>query len=317
MSATHDPAGPGAGRPLLDNPRADRVKAVRALAGRPARVRHGQFLVEGPQAVRELVLEDAAHVRDLYLTEAAADRYEEILAAARAAGVRTHLATPAVLDAMSPDAQHVLAVAQPRAVELEAVLAGSPRLVAVLSRVRDPGNAGAVIRAADAAGADAVVLTAESVDVHNPKVVRSTAGSLFHLPVVTGVTLADAVAALRSGGLAVLAADGAGEHDLDDLLDVAGQGSTPGLAVATGSTATPGSAPATPGSAAVVPRSAATPDLARPTAWVFGNEAWGLPDADRTLADAAVRVPIRGRAESLNLATAATVCLYASSRAQR
>ena len=59
------------------------------------------------------------------------------------------------------------------------------------------------------------------------------------------------------------------------------------------------------------------PDLAAPSAWVFGNEAWGLRDEDRALADAVVRVPIRGRAESLNLATAATVCLYASARAQR
>src|SRR5690606_32906171 len=148
----------------------------------------------------------------------------------------------------------------------------------------DPGNAGTVVRAADAAGADAVVLAGESVDVHNPKVVRSTAGSLFHLPVVTGVSLADALAALRGAGLPVLAADGAGDLDLDDLLDVAG--------------ADDASRPAV--------------DLAAPTAWVFGNEAWGLPVEDRALADAVVRVPIRGRAESLNLATAATVCLYAS-----
>jgi TrmH family RNA methyltransferase len=151
-----------------------------------------------------------------------------------------------------------------------------------------------VIRAADAAGADAVVLAGESVDVHNPKVVRSTAGSLFHLPVVTGVSLADAVAALRDAGLTVLAADGAGDLDLDDLLDVAG--------------------PAGAGSTADGRRAV---DLAAPTAWVFGNEAWGLPEQDRALADAVVRVPIRGLAESLNLATAATVCLYASSRAHR
>lgn len=316
MSATSpDPAATSSGRPLLDNPRADRVKAVRALAGRSARTRHGQFLVEGPQSVRELVREDAPRVRDLYLTEAAAVRYDEIVADARAAGVRTHLATPAVLDAMSPDAQHVLAVAEPHGVTLAEVLAGSPRLVAVLSRVRDPGNAGAVVRAADAAGADAVVLTTESVDVHNPKVVRSTAGSLFHLPVVTGVALADAVAALRGAGLAVLAADGAGEHDLDDLLDVAGQGRRPDMEGRGGSTDVTGGAQASVGRA--VPGGGAAPDLALPTAWVFGNEAWGLPDADRALADAVVRVPIRGRAESLNLATAATVCLYASSRAQR
>ena len=337
MSATSpDPAAHGRSRPLLDNPRADRVKAVRALAGRAARARHGHFLVEGPQSVRELVQEDAGRVRDLYLTEAAADRYGEIVAAARAAGVRTHLATPAVLDAMSPDAQHVLAVAEPHDVTLADVLAGSPRLVAVLSRVRDPGNAGAVVRAADAAGADAVVLTTESVDLHNPKVVRSTAGSLFHLPVVTGVTLAEAVAQLRRGGLAVLAADGAGEHDLDDLLDVAGHaagrgagddGGRPGAEEGGGAAGAEGfggtddaERPGGTGDAAGKSRAPGTgsaPDLARPTAWVFGNEAWGLPEADRALADAVVRVPIRGRAESLNLATAATVCLYASSRAQR
>ncbi|MGW6132320.1 TrmH family RNA methyltransferase [Cellulomonas sp. NPDC055163] len=313
MSATSpDPTATGRARPMLDNPRADRVKAVRALAGRSARARHGRFLVEGPQSVRELVREDAARVRDLYLSEAAADRYDEIVAAARAAGVRMHLATPAVLDAMSPDAQHVLAVAEPHAVGLAEVLAGSPRLVAVLSRVRDPGNAGAVVRAADAAGADAVILTAESVDVHNPKVVRSTAGSLFHLPVVTGVPLAEAVAALRRAGLAVLAADGAGEHDLDDLLDLAGHSGTSGGTRGAGPDAAQGAR-----SPDAAPGVGAAPDLARPTAWVFGNEAWGLPEADRALTDAVVRVPIRGRAESLNLATAATVCLYASSRAQR
>ena len=144
-----------------------------------------------------------------------------------------------------------------------------------------------MIRAADAAGADAAVLTSESVDVHNPKVVRSTAGSLFHLPVVTGADLATTVADLRAAGLLVLAADGAGTFDLDDLLDVAGSTED------------------------------GVPDLSRPTAWLFGNEAWGLRDEDRALADAVVRVPIRGRAESLNLATAATVCLYASARAHR
>nr|WP_241744289.1 RNA methyltransferase [Cellulosimicrobium arenosum] len=279
--------------PTLTNPRSDRVKAVRSLSGRSARSRHGQFLVEGPQGVREIVRHATSRVLDLYVTSTAATRYDEIVGAARTAGLHVHLATPEVLEAMSPDAQGVLAVARTdgrspaeQLAELVAHLPVSrPALVAVLATVRDPGNAGTVIRAADAAGADAVVLSGESVDVHNPKVVRSTAGSLFHVPVVTGATLAETVDALRAAGLLVLAADGDGRHDLDDLLDVAG-------------------------SDAVV-------DLARPTAWVFGNEAWGLPAADRALADAVVRVPIRGRAESLNLATAATVCLYASSRAHR
>ncbi|WP_246012383.1 TrmH family RNA methyltransferase [Myceligenerans xiligouense] len=282
----------------LANPRADRVRHVRALSGRSARSRHGLFLVEGPQGVREAVRwADDGAVRDVYLTPAAVERYPEIVDAARdsaatqvartgggAGALRIHVATPEVLETMSPDAQGVLAVLRAGTTELEAALSGA-RLVAVLSNVRDPGNAGTVIRAADAAGADAVVLAGESVDVHNPKVVRATAGSLFHLPVVTGPRPADVVARLHEAGCQVLAADGTGEHDLDDLQDAVGQGPSP--------------------------------DLAAPTAWLFGNEAWGLPPADRALADAVVRVPIRGRAESLNLATAAAVCLYASSRAQR
>ncbi|NNU28160.1 TrmH family RNA methyltransferase [Isoptericola sediminis] len=276
----------------LANPRAGRVKQVRALSGRSARAKHGQFLVEGPQGVREAVRHASARVRDVYLTAPAARRHPEILDTALAAGLYVHLGTPEVLDAMSPDAQGVLAVVRTDEPELGEALdrrrsPDRPLLVAVLASVRDPGNAGAVIRAADAAGADLVVLAGESVDVHNPKVVRSTAGSLFHLPVVTGVPLSDVVEGVRAAGCAVLAADGTGDHDLDDLLDVAGA-SPEGV-----------------------------PDLAASAAWVFGNEAWGLPSEDRALADAVVRVPIRGRAESLNLATAATVCLYASGRAQR
>ncbi len=297
-----DDERPGGALPAdvsLANPRADRVKQVRALSGRSARLRHGRFLVEGPQGVREAVRFAPEAVRDVYLNPRAAERYDEIVEEARAAGLYVHVGTREVLEAMSPDAQGVLAVVDTRPLTLTAALAaledpvrggGRSLLVTVLATVRDPGNAGTVIRAADAAGADLVVLAGDSVDVHNPKVVRSTAGSLFHLPVVAGEPLADVVDALRSRGVTVLAADGVGEHDLDDLLDVAGHAGA---------------------------RGAGTPDLAASTAWVFGNEAWGLPAEDRALADAVVRVPIRGKAESLNLATAATVCLYASSRAHR
>ncbi|WP_456847235.1 TrmH family RNA methyltransferase [Cellulomonas sp. P5_C6] len=270
--------------PTLTNPRAERVKAVRALSERAVRKRAGRFVVEGPQAVREAVLA-GADVHDVYVTPESAQRYPEIVVGAQDRGIRVSVGTAEVLDAMSPDGQRVVAVASLTTHTLGGL--GDLRLVAILANVRDPGNAGTVIRAADAAGADAAVLTGESVDVHNPKVVRSTAGSLFHLPVVTGADLAATVVDLRAAGLLVLAADGTGAFDLDDLLDVAGSAED------------------------------GVPDLARPTAWLFGNEAWGLRDEDRALADAVVRVPIRGRAESLNLATAAAVCLYASGRAQR
>jgi RNA methyltransferase, TrmH family len=281
------------------------VRAVRRLTGRVGRSRAGLFVAEGPQAVREAVLAHAARpggaadvVAAVYASDRAAERYADELAMARAAGVDVVPVDDAVLAAMTDTVtpQGLLAVCRLVDRPLEAMLdevlgdrgAGSPRrpvLIAVLAHVRDPGNAGTVLRAADASGADAVVLTKGSVDVHNPKCVRSTAGSLFHLPVVQDVDLEHMVQVLRDRGVAVLAADGGGDHDLDDLQDEADR------------------------DAAAV--------LRRPTAWLFGNEAWGLQGHERGLADAVVRVPLHGRAESLNLATAATVCLYASARAHR
>lgn len=271
------PAGDDLDSAQLANPRAERVKRVAALAGRSARSRAGLFLVEGPQGVREAVLFAAPRVRDLYVTPDAAARYRSIVTAASDAGLYVHFGTDEVLRAMSADCQGILAVVETAGVSLDEALAGSPRLVAVLADVRDPGNAGTVIRAADAAGAAAVVLAGESVDVFNPKVVRATAGSLFHLPVVRGGSLAETVAALRAAGLTVLGTDGTGEIEL-----------RPDHAVLAGS-----------------------------IAWVFGNEAHGLSSEDLESVDHTVRIPISGKAESLNLATAAAVCLYASAWAHR
>ena len=263
---------------LLTNPRSDRVRMVKRLSGRSARLRHGQFLVEGPQGVREAVRYAPGLLRDLYLTPEAAERHPQILADARASAGRVHLSTSEVLAAMSPDTQGLLAVLH---VGDEPAVPPAPRLVAVLPWAADPGNVGTIIRAADAAGAEAVVLGPGSVEVHNPKVVRATAGSLFHLPVVPAPDLAGAVADLRASGLQILAAAADGEWGIHDIPAIG------------------------------------APDLSRPTAWLFGNEAHGLRPAELDLADAVVRVPIYGLAESLNVATAATLCLYASARAQR
>ncbi|HYH34627.1 MAG TPA: RNA methyltransferase [Nocardioides sp.] len=156
-------------------------------------------------------------------------------------------------------------------------LIGAADLVVVAADVRDPGNAGTVIRTADAVGADAVVLAGQSVDPYNPKTVRATVGSLFHVPVALAPEPAPLMAELREAGLGVLAADGGGELDLFAADEV----------------------------------------LRRPVAWIFGNEAHGLPEELAALADHRVRIPLLGRAESLNLATAAAVCLYATARARR
>nr|PZM95108.1 MAG: RNA methyltransferase [Actinomycetota bacterium] len=261
----------------LPNPGARRGKQVAALAGRSAspRERAGLFVVEGPQGVRELVRHRPDLVRDVYVTDDACHAWPEIVAEGLEAGLFVHPVADDVARAMSGDAQGVLAVARMWDVTRLEVPAGAS-LIAILADARDPGNAGTVIRAADAAGAALVVLAGQSVDVFNPKVVRSTAGSLFHVPVVRGVSVADAVASARVAGLRVLAADGGGEAEL-----------SPSLA-----------------------------GLAGPTAWLLGNEAHGLSDEQIALADLSVRIPVHGAAESLNLATAAAVCLYASAFAQ-
>ncbi|MFD4576861.1 TrmH family RNA methyltransferase [Streptomyces sp. NPDC058417] len=267
--------------PELISPRSPRVTAARRLARRNFRGKDRLFLAEGPQAVREAVAHGTDTLTELFTTLDAAERHADIIGAARAAGVRVHLAADEVVDDISTTVtpQGLVGVCRFVDTPFAAVLAARPRLVAVLAHVRDPGNAGTVLRCADAAGADAVVLTDASVDLYNPKAVRASVGSLFHLPVAVGVPVEDAVAGLRDAGVRILAADGAGDDDLDAELDRGTMGG--------------------------------------PTAWVFGNEAWGLPEETRALADAVVRVPIHGKAESLNLATAAAVCLYASARAQR
>lgn len=273
------------GTPELISPRSPRVTSARRLARRAFRGKERRFIAEGPQAVREAVGHrgdgGVPTLIELFTTVEAAERYADIVGAARDAGAQVHYADAAVVADVSQTVtpQGLLGVCRFLDSPFESVLRARPRLVAVLANVRDPGNAGTVLRCADAAGADAVVLTDASVDLYNPKSVRASVGSLFHLPVAVGVPVEEAVTGLRGAGVRVLAADGAGDDDLDDELDAGTMGV--------------------------------------PTAWLFGNEAWGLPAETRALADAVVRVPIHGRAESLNLATAAAVCLYASARAQR
>lgn len=249
--------------------RSGRVKHARRLATRAFRTKSGEFLAEGPQAVREALAEGA--VIEVFATAAATDRYSDLAAAAETWHLVADEVVEAIADSVTPQG---LVARCTSVLGTLADLPADPRLLVVCAEIRDPGNLGAVIRCADAAGADAVIVAGDSVDPLNPKVVRATAGSLFHLPVLVGPSGLEVVADLQGRGLQVLAADGGGATDLfdDDL------------------------------------------DLAVPTAWVMGNEAHGLAPDLAAAADQVVSVPILGRAESLNLATAAAVCLYASAR---
>jgi TrmH family RNA methyltransferase len=289
--------------------RTPRVVAARRLHRRRDRIAAGRFLVEGPQAVREALAgpsgaasgrrqqtaaasgrrqqtsdassgrqQAGAHaVTELFVTADAAHRHAPLVAAARERGIRISPVTDDALAALAETVapQGLVAVCTTVDVPLARALADRPALVAVLAGIGDPGNAGTVLRTADAAGAGAVVFAGDAVDPYNGKCVRASAGSLFHLDLVCADDPGAAVNRIRAAGLTVYAADARGAADLDRV------------------------------------------PLDRPTAWLFGSEAHGLPASLADLADARVRVPIHGRAESLNLAAAAAVCLYASATAQR
>ena len=262
--------------PLLST-RSGRVKEARKLTRRAVRTERRLFLAEGRQAVREALALPGC-VREVY---AVPGRHDDLRQ--HAAGVPWYDADEAAVASLSETVtpQGVVAVcaALDRPLEdvLGSALSGPAPLVVLCADVRDPGNAGTVVRCADAVAADAVVLTGDAVDVHNGKTVRASVGSVFHLPLAVHRDTAEVVASLRERGVVVLAADGAGEAGLYDDPDV----------------------------------------LRGPVAWLFGNEAWGLPPEVAALADRRVAIPIPGRAESLNLATAAAVCLYATHAARR
>lgn len=262
--------------PVLLTASSGRIKAARKLADRRFRKQTGHFLIEGPQLLAEAHGVPGA-VREVFVTPEAAERYAELR---DASPVDWQLADPGAVASLSDTVTPtgVVASCTTEAVlrPFSDVLAGPASLVVVCADIRDPGNAGTIIRCADAVGADAVVFAGNSVDPLNAKAIRSTVGSLFHLPLCVEVGVPEAIAALKRRGLTVLGADGAGETSLFD----------------------------------------ADPLLTGPVAWVFGNEAWGLPDVVAAASDELIRIPILGAAESLNLATAASVCLYATIRAR-
>ena len=251
--------------------RSAKVKYASRLATRAFRSEHREFLAEGPQAVRE-ALQVPGAVLEIFATAEAAERHPELT---RDAIITDDKVLKAIADTVQP--QGIIARCRFVDTSLDDILASPVRLVVICADIRDPGNAGTVVRCADAAGADAVIFTGNSVDPFNPKAVRASVGSVFHVPLAIEQDTAAVGARIKAAGMTVLAADGGG--DLDLFEDEAA--------------------------------------LAAPGAWLMGNEAWGLPADVSALADHIVSIPIFGKAESLNLATAAAVCLYASARAHR
>lgn len=264
----------------LEKPSQGLLRTARSLVRRKEREAQGRFLVEGKQAVREALLLPGC-VESLFLRWGAALEHEELINIARKNGVEVYGVSEQNIGTMSNTVtpQGVIAIARNVDTPIEKVFDSSDAvgLVVICAQIRDPGNLGTVIRCADAFGADAVIVSSDSVDLYNAKTVRASVGSIFHLPVVIGADLKETIEFCRNRGLQVFATDGEAGKDLTTM----------------------------------------PTELKQPTAWVMGNESWGLPVEHLQLADQTVAVPIYGQAESLNLATAAAVCLFASASAQR
>lgn len=251
------------------------MKEARKLSRRSVRTERRLFLADGPKAVEGALTVEGCVV-EVFATPAALEQYARLLGDAPVTLVDER-ALASLSDSVSPAG--VVAVCRHLDAPLEHVVTVSARLLVICADVRDPGNAGTVIRTADAAGAGGVALSGNSVDLYNDKTVRASAGSLWHLPVAIAEDPGDCVRRAQAAGLVVLAAEGTGETDLFEA-------ERTGL-------------------------------LDQRVAWLFGNEAWGLPDDLAALAEHRVAIPIFGRAESLNLSAAAAVCLYASARARQ
>lgn len=270
-------------REILDNPGSERIRKVAGLSRRSARSRSGLVRVEGPQAVAEL-LHSAPEgtVTDLFVTEAGAEARPELLDFAQstvsAGGLHIHIVSPQVEKAMSDAAQGWIAVAR---FEAFPSVPSSPEgtLALILPATQDPGNAGTLIRLADACGASTVFMGQDCADATSPKVIRASVGSVFHVPTPRFQDLQAVVAALRAEGWIIVGTSLSGDVMLTPV---------------TASTWSD-----------------------KKVAWVMGNEAHGLGPIEQACCDVLVSIPMFGRAESLNVTSAATLCLWMSAAAQR
>lgn len=264
----------------LTSRRSAAVVAVKRLQTKQGRKESQTFLVEGPLALRAAFAHHG-DIREVFATAEAMIRWDDIAQAGQAAGVEITVVSDGVLEAMAEtkSPQGWLATCGIKSFSLTNIVAERPNMLVALDHVADPGNVGTIIRTADAAGARGVVMMGESVDPYNGKCVRASAGSIFNLPVLTDVSWETLVATARHQGIVIAVTAADGDCDLFDWLD-----STP---------------------------------VMNPTMWVFGSESHGVSADLQQAADVRVRIPIHGSAESLNIASAVAVCLYADADRRR
>ena len=255
----------------LHSPHVERVKALLGSRGKKLRREESLFVADGVQSIRSALnprIASAPLIEKIYLTQSGEEKLRSEFSDTIVDSHEIIPVTDSVMAAMAETQapQGILALCRFRDLSIDTVLATHPKKLAYFWQIQDPGNAGTAIRTADACGFDAVFFSEGSVDIFSPKVVRSTAGSLWHIPVVSDLPLARISELSQTGDYRVIAFDGGGERSLEEL----------------------------------------APD--QPTIALFGNEARGLPMLPDSIEK--IRIPMKGFAESLNVASAAAIALF-------
>ena len=253
--------------------RSTKVSNALELLNKRDRELRSEFLVEGAHGVEEVIVANLA--KQIFVTKEFALANNVLMSKAANARISIFETDPIAIEKLSEtlSPQGIVAVAAYVAKDLEKEDLSTANFVVVLSNVREPGNAGSIIRVADAAGADLVIFAGTCVDPHNGKVVRSSAGSIFNVKVRQADDVAETLRALTQTNHNIYIADGNAQMSWSDI------------------------------------------DLKNPVAWVLGNEAWGVSNEDAPVGQR-VAIPIYGKAESLNVATAAALCLYETAKSR-
>ena len=258
----------------LHSPHVGRVKALLGSRGKKYRELENTFVVEGMQSVREALtskMQDGLKVKQLFLTANGLEKITSEFELATLNQIELLEVSDQVMAAMadSETPQGILALCSTKSSKLPDLWAMNPKKIAFFWQIQDPGNAGTVIRTADACGFDAIVFSDNSVDIFNPKTVRATVGSLWHIPVITDVEIQAFINEANQNGFKSFALTGEGKSNLDARM---------------------------------------ISQLGEKSIWIFGNEARGLPGLPESVQT--VRIPMKGYAESLNVASAAAIVMH-------
>lgn len=256
----------------LQNPQ---IKHLRSLEKSKYRKQEGKFVIEGIRMMEEALDADIG-LDAIYYSPALLDttRGKDLFERLSERMLKIYLLSDRLMKQVgfTETPQGIIAVASQLHFSLDILLKNANPFFLLLDQIQDPGNLGTLIRTADAAGVSGVILTEGTVDLYNPKTIRATMGSLFHLPILAQQDGQDIIASLQREGIQVLAA----ALQTDTYFYEA--------------------------------------DFTRPTAVVIGNEGQGLSEEVLKAVDLKIKIPILGKAESLNAAVAGAILVYEGAR---